>query len=73
MDHQDQQAAEERGNQQLWQATQVQHALAQARTGQGIPLQEYVERSIANGSSTREGYKRALVDEMRDDAAHLRR
>ena len=42
----------------------VRQALEQARAGQGIALDAYVESSIANGTITRDGYERALAEEI---------
>ncbi len=52
--------------QQSWQECRTLEALAQAHAGRGITLDEYVERSIAEGTMTRKSYKRAVGREGAD-------
>lgn len=61
-----QRAVEEYVERQSWQIARVQHALEQARAGRGIALSEYVERSIADGTISRQGYEQALSEEISD-------
>lgn len=56
--------------QQSRQEHRTLEALAQARAGKGITLDEYVERSIAEGTMTREGYKSAVDREVTDIQAN---
>lgn len=66
MNYHIQRAVEEYVARESWQVSQLHEALAQARAGQGIVLEDYVERSIAEGTMTREGYERALAEEIAD-------
>ena len=69
MNYHIQRAVEEYVERQSWQIATVQRALEHARAGQGIDLTEYAERSMADGSVTREGYERALAEEFADAQA----
>lgn len=69
MNYHIQRAVEEYLERQSWQVSQVLSALEQARAGQGISLDAYLESSIANGMATREGYELALAEEIADATA----
>ncbi|HWE64743.1 MAG TPA: hypothetical protein VHB98_23760 [Chloroflexota bacterium] len=64
MNYHIQRAVEEYVDRQSWQIDRVQQAVAQARAGQGKPLEHYVARSIADGTITRAGYEHALAIEL---------
>lgn len=66
MNYHIQRAVEEYVERKSWHVSRLPTALAQAHTGQGIALDEYVERSVADGTVTREGYDRALTEELAD-------
>lgn len=69
MNYHIQRAVEEYVERQSWQVGQVRQGLAQARAGQGVALPDYVERSVADGTITRDGYERALAEEITDAQA----
>lgn len=69
MNYHIQRAVEEYVERQSWQVSRTQKAFVQARAGQGIALEDYVERGIAEGTMTREGYKYALDQEIADAQA----
>ena len=64
-----QRAVEEYVERQSWQVGRVRQALEQARAGQGIALDTYVEGSVADGTITHDGYERAVAEEIADGAA----
>ncbi len=67
MNYHIQRAVEEYIARQAWQVGRVRHALEQARAGQGIALDTYAERGVVDGTLTREGYERALAEELTDN------
>ena len=69
MNYHVQRAVEEYVERQAWQVQSVLHALEQARAGQGVPLDAYVARSIADGTLDRESYEQALREEVADSMA----
>lgn len=69
MNYHIQRAVEEYVDRQMWQVGHVGKALVQARAGQGMPLHDYVERSVADGTLSRENYEREVAHEMADAQA----
>ncbi len=66
MNYHIQRAVEEYVARQAWQVGHIRRALEQARGGQGTLLDAYVERGVMDGTLTREGYERALAEELTD-------
>jgi len=69
MNYHIQRAVEEYVERQAWQVGHIRRALEQARAGQGIALDAYVERGVADGTISREGYERALAEELNDSSS----
>ncbi len=66
MNYHIQRAVEEYVTRQAWQVGRIRRALGQARVGEGISLDAYVERGVADGTLTRAGYEQAVTEELDD-------